>query len=104
MPPPRKHKPRISQRLKSAQDITQRYSQEELREVMKLTPSELDVLNKIASGHPPRNAIAILKAINTKAEMAYSKPKQEIEHSGGLTVTVQINRRVDYEKAGPDED
>ena len=77
-----------------ARALTQRYDQEELREIMKLTPEEIRVLSLISSGRPPRNAIAILKAIDLKASLAYSKPKQELEHSGAVSVSIQINRKV----------
>ena len=79
---------------KQAELLQKRYSPEELREVMRLTDGELRVLDLIARGRPPRNAIAVLKAIDLKTSLAYSKPKQEVEHSGNLTVSIQINRTV----------
>ena len=82
-----------------AERLNKRYTPEELREVMQLTEGELRVLDLIARGRPPRNAIAVLKAIDLKTSLAYSKPKQEVEHSGNLTVSIQINRTV----AKPDD-
>lgn len=80
---------------KFCKELRKRYSPEELREVMQLSPEELDVLGRIAAGKPPRNSIAILKAIELKASFAYSKPKQEVDVNGHVNVTVNITRKVD---------
>lgn len=77
-----------------AQSIKKRYTLEEFREAMRLTEEQMAALDAIAAGKPPRNAMAILKAIELKAEYAYEKPKSSIEHSGAVNVTVQINRAV----------
>lgn len=77
-----------------AAELRKKYSPEELREVIQLTDAELRMLDRIASGQAPRNAIAILRAIDIKLNMAYSKPKQEVEHSGAVSVSIEINRTV----------
>lgn len=61
-------------------------TQAQFDERVKLTDDQFDALDRIASGFPPRNAQAIIRAIEAKLSYGYSKPKQTIEHTGKLTL------------------
>lgn len=59
------------------------------RHGIKLTHGQIDTLDAMATGaYKPRNAVAVLGAIRTKMEYAYSKPKQETELSGNVVISV----------------
>jgi hypothetical protein len=79
---------RGAQSATKAAHLLSRLSQEAFREYARLYPHQLDVLHRIASGEPIRNAAACLRAIELLASYAYSKPKQEHEHSGDVTISV----------------
>jgi len=72
------------------------------RHGIKLTAGQIDTLDAMAMGHyKPRNAVAVLGALRTKMEYAYSKPKQETELSGNVSITVSspVPTRASYIKA-----
>lgn len=70
------------------------YTPEEIREVLKISPRDLAALNRITSGKPPRNSMAILKAIELKMSYVYPKPKTEVQVDGKVNVSVEITRTV----------
>jgi len=70
-------------------DRLARLDQMAFRAAVQFTQEECDVLNAIAAGKPPRNASAILHAMELKAAYGYSKPKSEVEHTGDMTFVVE---------------
>jgi hypothetical protein len=66
--------------LKSDEDVVER-----LREAL---PDSLDMLARIASGEPIRNAQFILKAIETQLRFSQPPPKTVIEHQGSVGFSV----------------
>lgn len=71
-----------SNRAPATAGLVKRLTEGEQRQELFLTPEQVAVLDKIASGKPPRNALAILKAIDLKLSYTQPKPKQAVEHSG----------------------
>ena len=63
--------------------------QEDLRRALQATRDDVALLNRVI-GNPPRNAMAIIKGLTLKLEYAYSKPKQEVEHSGKIGLETLI--------------
>jgi hypothetical protein len=54
-----------------------RLGPEEFRERAQLTEEQMAALDAIAAGRPPRNALSIIHAIETKIAFAYAKPAQQ---------------------------
>ncbi len=73
-------KPR--KRAPKGTSILRRLTEAETREQLRLTEQQRDVLDRIAAGRPPRNALAILKAIDLKLAYTQPKPAQKV-HLGG---------------------
>ncbi len=63
-----------------AQKLLQRLSEDQARDQLRITEADVEVLDKIASGRPPRNALAIIRGIELKLSYTLSKPKQVLEH------------------------
>jgi hypothetical protein len=59
-----------------AQQLLRRITPEQFRVAARLTREQLGVLDEIAAGRAPRNASAVIHAIDTKIAYAYSKPAQ----------------------------
>lgn len=74
-----------------AQALRGRLTSEQAIAALALSQAEADAINKIASGRPMRNALAVLRAIETKLAYTVAKPKQEVGVSGGVVVTFEIN-------------
>ena len=66
--------------------LIRRLSNAEFRERAALTEEQLETLDDIASGRPPRNAVAIIHAIELKCGYAYGKPAQAVEINGKLSL------------------
>lgn len=65
-------------------------TEEQITNLMQLTPAEMQVWNMICQGRPPRNAGAILAGIKLKLEYTRKKPETAAE-KGQAPVTVVIN-------------
>jgi FixJ family two-component response regulator len=63
--------------------------EESVKKMMRLSRSELEALNAISSGRPPRNAQAILAGIRLKLEYTVKPP--ETKSAGVGTVHVTVN-------------
>ena len=87
----RTHRPRTI--ADPRETLARRLSAAEFRERAQFTEDELEILDACCSHRPPRNALAILNALKFRAEFAYPKPKQEVEHSGQVQIT-EIKRVV----------
>lgn len=59
-----------------AQQLLRRITPEQFRVAARLTKEQLEMLDEIAAGRPPRNAAAVIHAIDTKIAYAYAKPAQ----------------------------
>ena len=71
-----------------------RLTEEAFRARIKLAPEEMDMLDTIAAGKPPRNAASILGAIRSKLEWGYSRPKEQVEHTHiGLSDAIAAARK-----------
>ena len=68
-------------------------SEAEVRDGLRLDPDAIAALKACCSLRPPRNALAIVSAIKARLEWSQPKPKQEVEHSGGIQIT-KIERVV----------
>lgn len=66
--------------------LIKRLSNTEFRERAALTEEQLETLDDIASGRPPRNAVAIIHAIELKCGYAYGRPAQAVEITGKLNL------------------
>lgn len=64
---------------KSAKKLQRRLNDDDFRKKVGFTDDQIKMLDRIASGRPPRNALAIMQAFKLKAEYGYSKPKQVLE-------------------------
>lgn len=62
-----------------ARELVKRLSEIDARDQLRITEADVDVLDRIASGRPPRNALAIIRGIELKLSYTLSKPKQVIE-------------------------
>lgn len=56
-----------------------RLTESETLDQLRLSPDDIDFLDRCAAGHPPRNAQAAIGAIKLKLDFTTRKPKQEIE-------------------------
>lgn len=81
-----------------AGELLCRLSLPEFRAAMQLTPDQVAVLDKIANGKPVRNAMAIIKAIALKADYAYEKPKQSVEHGVSASLAELVNASLSGDK------
>jgi hypothetical protein len=63
-------------------------AQEDFRQAAQLDQETVNNLHKIARGVGVRNAMASIRSAEFLASFAYSKPKQEHEHSGDVTIRV----------------
>lgn len=77
-----------------AQQLKRRLTQPEWRQRAQLTEGQMRMLDRIADGWPPRNANAIMRAIWTKVEHAYERPRL------GVDVTVKSHAELVSEAAG----
>ena len=80
-----------------ARELVSRLEQDAFRERIRFTEAEMVMLDRISSGvNLPRNAGAVLHAIELRASYAYARPKQELLHSGpdGGPVVVRIERVI----------
>jgi hypothetical protein len=66
-----------------------RLTDAEVEAALKLDPLALEQLERLSHGKASRHAQAILAAIRLRLEFTARKPSLEVEHSGGLNVTVQ---------------
>jgi hypothetical protein len=66
-----------------------RLTEEEAKGFLALSREEINVLNLIAAGRPPRNAMAIMAAIRLKLEHTVSKPKQNVGVDSEVHVTIE---------------
>ena len=58
-------------------------------QAVRYVAKDAEVLNSVADGsYRPRNVASVLGALRLKAEFGYSKPKQETELSGNVTISV----------------
>jgi hypothetical protein len=95
---------------KRAGAILERLGDEEFRAQMQLTEDQVAALDDIASGRPPRNALAIIRAIELKSMYAYSRPPTRMEARVSLeqllrdSVSVQGSdchaEQIDTERVG----
>lgn len=67
----------------------------EVREGLRLDSDDLAVLKACCSHRPPRNAAAIVRAIQVRLEYSQTKPKQEIGLSGTVTLEQLVPKRKD---------
>jgi hypothetical protein len=67
----------------------ERLDESTVKKFMQLSRAELDVLNQIARGHPPRNALAILAAIRLKLEHTVAPVVSA--GAGAVPITVTVN-------------
>lgn len=77
-----------------AQQLLRRLTQPEWRQRAQITERQVRMLDRIADGRPPRNAGAIVRAIVTKIDHAYEKPRL------GVDVTVKSHAQLVAEAAG----
>ncbi len=68
----------------------QRLSEPEFRSRMQLNEAECEMLDRIASGDPPRNAASIMAAIRLKCESAYSKQVQPVRIEENVTYVARL--------------
>ena len=79
--PPKKAKNGVRQAAK----LLARLDTQAFRERARLTEAEMRMLDRLSSGAAvPRHAPTILHAIEFRAEYAYARPRQEVEHSGNV--------------------
>ncbi len=78
---------------RKAQDLERRLTQAEFRKRAQLTERQMQMLEQIADGRPPRNAHAIIRAIEKKVDHAYEKPRQ------GIDLTVKTHSELVAEAA-----
>lgn len=69
----------------AALDLLDRLSLDQYREACRLTEEDIRMLERLSRGYV-RGGKTILEAIQTRADRAYGRPAQEVQHSGGLTV------------------
>lgn len=77
----------------TARSQEERLTEVDVKKFMQLSRAEIEILNKIASGRPPRNAMAIMAAIKMKLEHTVKKPGSE--DSKAPPVTVVVNSLAD---------
>lgn len=66
-------------------------TEEDVRKLMILSQREIEMLNAITSGRPPRNAQSILAGIRLKLEYSMKKPQAEVaSDKHPVHVTVQM--------------
>ena len=111
---PRQHGDKASDRLgvggrpgsRQAKKLRRRLKQEDFRRRVGFTDDQILMLDKIAEGRPPRNAMAIMQALKLKADFAYSRPKIPIEVddkrdvAGLLRAARERQRRIAIEEDG----
>lgn len=68
-----------------AQELLDRLSIDQFRDLCRLTEADIRMLERLSRGYV-RGGKTILTAIQTRADRAYGRPPQAVEHSGGLTV------------------
>lgn len=88
-------KPKVADLLAAAeaelatQDTgAERLSEEDVKKFMRLSRDEINILNEIARGRPPRNAVAILAAIRLKLEHTVTPPQAK---AGVTPISVTVN-------------
>ena len=59
----------------------------EVLDGLRLDDEALAALRACCSLRPPRNAASIVAAIKARLEYSQPKPRQEIQHSGGIEIT-----------------
>lgn len=77
-----------------AKQLLARLDEPEFRKACRLSPEEVERLHQCVVD-PPRNAGAVVRAAEALMSYAYSKPKEEHEVSGSITVEIRK-----YEKDG----
>ena len=78
-----------SKKLAAAKKARAKLTSKQVRDELTLDPEALQVLHAMSRGKAPRNAQSILGAIRLRLDFTEEKPKEKLEHSGGLNVTVQ---------------
>ncbi len=67
-----------------------RLNEERVKEFLRLSPSDIEMLDAISKGNVPKNAAYILQALRMKLEHTVRRPEPTPQVSaGGVTVVVQ---------------
>ncbi len=78
-----------------ARKVVARFTPEQLSAELGLTQDQVDVLDRIASGRPPRNAAAIIAGIKLKLDFTQPKPTQNVNVKGTLTLEQLVTGETD---------